>query len=139
MSKRYDNPVAPELRRLARHQLRNELQLIQRSVKGQSKSLSAIRRIDARLKRLSARMERVEKEGSRLVVKVGRALAHVRRSEILLSSRDLIELRALLGVADGRARTRRKHLCARPVLRQQQHRIQTPRIESDGATVRQFE
>jgi hypothetical protein len=46
---------------------------------------------------------RVEKEGSRLVVKVGRALAHVRRSEILHSTRDLAELRALFGVVDFRA------------------------------------
>jgi hypothetical protein len=101
MSQQYDNPVAAELRRLARQrqQLRNELQLIQRSVRGQSKSFSAIRRIDTRLERLSARLERVEKEGSRLVVKVGRALAHVRRSEILLSTRDLVELR---GIARGR-------------------------------------
>jgi hypothetical protein len=91
MLQRCGNPVATELRRLAgqRQQLRNELQLIRRSVTGQSKSYSAIRRIDNWLKRLSARLERVEKEGSRLVVKVGRALAHVRRSEILLSTRDL--------------------------------------------------
>ena len=46
--------------------------------------------------------EHVEKQGSRLVVKVGRALAHVRRSQILLSTRDLVELKALLGVVDHR-------------------------------------
>src|SRR5215472_6807673 len=108
MSRRSDSPVASELRRLARQrqQLRNELQLIRRSIQGQSKSFSAIRRIEARLKRLGGRLERVEKEGSRLVVKVGRALAHVRRSEILLSTHDLAELKALLGVVDSRARTR---------------------------------
>ena len=90
MPQRYNNPVAAALGRLARHrqQLRNELQLIRRSVRGQSKSFSAIRRIESRLKRLSVRLERVEKEGSRLVVKVWRALAHVRRSEILLSTPD---------------------------------------------------
>src|SRR5215472_6969084 len=82
MSRRSDNPVAAELRRLARQrqQLGNELHLIRRSVRGQSKSFSALRRLESRLKLLSGRLERAEKESSRLVVKVGRALAHVRRS-----------------------------------------------------------
>jgi hypothetical protein len=108
MSQRGDNPVAAELRRLARQrqELRNELHLIRRSVRGQSKSFGAFSRIESRLKRLSGRLERVEKEGSRLVVKVGRALGHVRRSEILLSTRDLVELKALLGVVDRRPKRR---------------------------------
>src|SRR5215467_378763 len=53
MSRERDNPVAAELRRLAkqRQQLRNELHLIGRSVRGQSKSFSALRRLESRLKR----------------------------------------------------------------------------------------
>jgi hypothetical protein len=135
MSRRSDNAVASELRRLARQrqQLRNELQLIRRSIKGQSKSFSAIRRIDARLKRLSGRLERAEKEGSRLVVKVGRALAHVRRSEILLSTRDLVELKALLGVADHRPKTRRRPRRIPTAFAGDQDHIQTSRTSSNGA------
>src|SRR5262249_12420067 len=77
MRQRGEDPIGLVLGRLARQrqQLRNELQLIRRSIRGQSKSFTAIRRIECRLKRLSVRLERVEKEGSRVVVKVGRALA----------------------------------------------------------------
>ena len=137
MSRRSDSPVASELRRLAgqRQQLRNELQLIRRSVRGQSKSFSAIRRIESRLKRLSGRLERVEKEGSRLVVKVGRVFAHVRRSEILLSTRDLVELKALLGVVDHRSKTGPRRRWPRPAFQGDKPQTLAPRNESNSATV----
>ena len=133
MPQRYNNPVAAA-GRLARQrqQLRNELQLIRRSVRGQSKSFSAIRRIESRLKRLSVRLERVEKEGSRLVVKVWRALAHVRRSEILLSTRDLAELRALLGVVDRCPKRRPELRCAPPASPNGKHQAQASRIERNA-------
>jgi hypothetical protein len=137
MLQRYDSPVATELRRLARQRqkLRNELHLIRRSIQGQSKSFSAMRRIESRLKRLSARLESVEKEGSRLVVKVGRALAHVRRSEVLLSTRDLVELRALLGIVD--RRTERKPLrCGPPGFPNGKHQDQTPRMTATATVQR---
>src|SRR5215469_510522 len=137
MSQRHNNPVAAALGRLARQrqQLRNELQLIRRSVKGQSKSFGAIRRIESRLKGLSGRLERVEKEGSRLIVKVGRVLAHVRRSEILLSTRDLAELRTLLGVVDSRPKTRPRRRWAPPASRADKRQTLAPGIGSNGATV----
>src|SRR5262249_39502954 len=114
--------------------LRNELQLIRRSVRGQSKSFGAIRRIESRLKRLSGRLERVEKEGSRLVVKVGRAFAHVQRSEILLSTRDLVELKAVLGIVEHRTKTRPRRRQSRPAFQGDKQTL-APRIESNGATV----
>jgi len=137
MSQRVDNPVAAELRRLAkqRQQLRIELHLIRRSVRGQSKSFSALRRLETRLKLLGGRLERVEKKGSRLVVKVGRALAHVRRSEILLSSRDLVELKALLGVVDRRTKTGPGRPRSRPPVRGDRRQTMAPRTGGDGAMV----
>jgi len=137
MRQRGDNPVAVALGRLARQrqQLRNELQLIRRSVRGQSKSFGALRRIESRLKRLSVRLERVEKEGSRLIVKVGRVFAHVRRSEILLSTRDLVELKALLGIVEHRPKTRPRRRWPRSAFQGDKRPTLAPRNESDGATV----